>query len=134
MLIIIGSVQVAVQIEEEKQENEVSPDLMSDKGVSTAMESEAGKECIEMEEIGKSENSGMYCFTKVNIYKSCGKLSTLKVRYSQKKNVGSLIFQRCSEIIARISALACKMGQIKKIMEFYYIIWYIITNLHDNVP
>ena len=61
ILIIIGSVQVAVQIEEEKQENEVSPVLTSDKGVSTAMESEAGKEYIEMEEIGKIENSGMYC-------------------------------------------------------------------------
>jgi len=53
-----GSVQVAVQIEEEKQENEVSPDLMSDKDVSTAMESEPGKEYIEMEEIGKIQNSG----------------------------------------------------------------------------
>ena len=36
--------------------------------------------------------------------------------------------------IARISALASKMGQIKKIKAFYYIKWYIITNLHDNVP
>ena len=34
----------------------------------------------------------------------------------------------------RISALASKMGQIKKIKAFYYIKWYIITNLHDNVP
>ena len=57
----IDSVQVSVQIEEEKQENEVSPDLTSDKDVSTAMESEPGKEHIEMEEIGKLENSGMYC-------------------------------------------------------------------------
>ena len=36
--------------------------------------------------------------------------------------------------IARISALASKRGQIKKIKAFYYIKWYIITNLHDNVP
>ena len=28
--------------------------------------------------------------------------------------------------------LAFKMGQIKKIKAFYYIKWYIITNLHDN--
>ena len=48
-------------MEQEKQENEVSPVLMSDKGVSTAMELEPGKEYIEMEEIGKIENSGMYC-------------------------------------------------------------------------
>ena len=58
---IIGSVQVSVQIEEENQENEVSPDLTSDKDVTTAMELEPGKEYIEMEEIGKIENSGMYC-------------------------------------------------------------------------
>ena len=36
--------------------------------------------------------------------------------------------------IARISALASKMCQIKKIKSFDYINWYIITNLHDNVP
>ena len=58
---IIGSVQSSLQIEEEKQENEVSPVLTSDKDVSTAMESEPGKEYIEMEEIGKIENLGMYC-------------------------------------------------------------------------
>ena len=58
---IIGAVQVSVQIEEEKQENEVSPDLTLDKDVTTAMESEPGKEHIEMEEIGKLENWGMYC-------------------------------------------------------------------------
>ena len=57
---ILGSVQIAVQIEEEKQENEVSPDLMSDKDVSTVMKSEPGKEYIEMREIGKIENSGRY--------------------------------------------------------------------------
>ena len=58
---IIDSVQVSVQIEEEKQENEVSPVLTSDKGVSNTMESEPGKEYIEMEEIGKIDNSGTYC-------------------------------------------------------------------------
>ena len=39
--------------------------------------------------------------------------------------------------ISRISALAFKMGQIKKIKVFYCIKWYKITNLHDkhdNVP
>ena len=36
--------------------------------------------------------------------------------------------------IARISALASKMGQIKEIKSFDYIEWYIITNLHDDVP
>ena len=46
----------------------------------------------------------------------------------------SSIFQKCNEIIARISALEFKMGQMKKIKAFYYIKWYIITNLHDNVP
>ena len=35
--------------------------------------------------------------------------------------------------IARISALAFKMGEIKKIRALYYIKWYIINNLHDNV-
>ena len=45
-----------------------------------------------------------------------------------------LIFPKCNEIIARISALASKMGQIKKIKAFCYIKWYIITNLHNNVP
>ena len=36
--------------------------------------------------------------------------------------------------ISRISALAFKVGQIKKMKVFYYIKWYKITNLHDNVP
>ena len=35
---------------------------------------------------------------------------------------------------SRISALASKMGQIKKIMSLDYIKWYIIINLQDNVP
>ena len=89
ILIIVGSVQVSVQIEEEKQENEVLSILTPDKDVSIAMESEPGKEYIEMEEIGKIDNSGTYCLTKVNIYESCGKLSLIKVRYSQNKNVVS---------------------------------------------
>ena len=67
-------------MEQEKQENEVPPVLSSDNCVSTAMELEPGKEYIEMEEIGKIDNSGTYCLTKVNIYKSCSKLSLLKVR------------------------------------------------------
>ena len=36
--------------------------------------------------------------------------------------------------MVRISALASKIGQIKKIKALYYIKWYIITTLHDNVP
>jgi hypothetical protein len=43
-------------------------------------------------------------------------------------------FQKMQQNIARISALASKMGRIKKIKSFDYIKWYIITNLHDNVP
>ena len=35
---------------------------------------------------------------------------------------------------SRISALASKMGQIKKIKSFGYIKWHIIANLHDNEP
>ena len=45
-----------------------------------------------------------------------------------------LNFPKMQRNITRISALASKMGQIKKIKAFYYIKWYIITNLHDNVP
>ena len=36
--------------------------------------------------------------------------------------------------ISRNSALASKMGQIKKIKSFDYIKWYIFTHFHDNVP
>ena len=60
-LITIGFVQVSVQMEQEKQENEVSPVLASDKCLSTSIELEPGKEYIEMEEIGKIENLGRYC-------------------------------------------------------------------------
>ena len=44
------------------------------------------------------------------------------------------MFPKMQRNIARISALASKMGQIKKIKSFDYIKWDIITNLHDNVP
>jgi hypothetical protein len=44
------------------------------------------------------------------------------------------IFPKMQLNIARISALAPKMGQIKKIKAFYYIKWYIIINLHNYVP
>ena len=40
---------------------------------------------------------------------------------SQNKIVVSQIFQKTNEIIVRISALASKMGKIKKIKAHYYI-------------
>ena len=84
---------------------------MSDKGVSLAMESEPGKECIEMEEIGKLENSGMYCLTKVNML--CGNMSQLvfprttwKSGFLEIRFSGNPVFQkviaperRCSGIL-----------------------------------
>ena len=45
-----------------------------------------------------------------------------------------LNFPKIQRNIARISALASKMGQIKKVKALYYIKWYTITNLYDNVP
>ena len=51
-----------------------------------------------------------------------------------EQNCGVLNFPKMQRNIARISALASKMGQIEKIKAFYYIKWYIITNLHGNVP
>ena len=51
-----------------------------------------------------------------------------------EQNCGFLNFPKSNEIIARMSALASKMGQIKKIKALYYTKWCIITNLHDNVP
>ena len=44
------------------------------------------------------------------------------------------MFQKCNGIIARISALVFKIGQIKKIKAFYYTKWYKITNLRNNLP
>ena len=54
-------------------------------------------------------------FLKYNSYTLAPPGPRLKVRKSQNKNVVSWIFQKCSEVIARISALASKMGQIRKI-------------------
>ena len=51
-----------------------------------------------------------------------------------EQNCGVLNFQKEQRNIARISALDSKICQIKKIKSFDYIKWYIITNLHDNVP
>ena len=51
-----------------------------------------------------------------------------------EQKCGVLNFPKMQRNIARISALASKMGQIKKIKAFYYTKWYIIINLHDNVP
>ena len=51
-----------------------------------------------------------------------------------EQKCGVLNFPKMQRNIDRISALASKMSQIKKINAFYYIKWYILTNLHDNVP
>ena len=51
-----------------------------------------------------------------------------------EQNFGVINFQKSNKIVVSISALTFKMGQIKKIKVVYYIEWYIVTNLHDNVP
>ena len=58
----------------------------------------------------------------------------VKGQIISEQNCVSQIFQKSNEINVRISALASKMGQIKEIKALYYIKWYIITNLHDDVP
>ena len=61
-------------------------------------------------------------------------LGLLKGHLISEQNCGALNFPKMQRNISRISVLASKMGQIKKIESFDYIKWYIITNLHDNVP
>ena len=58
----------------------------------------------------------------------------VKGQIISEQNCVSQIFQKSNEINVRISALASKMGQIKEIKTLCYIKWYIITNLHDDVP
>ena len=54
ILIILGS-EVSVQMEQEDLENQISPASTSDKDV---LDSEPGKEWIQLKEVGKNENSG----------------------------------------------------------------------------
>ena len=58
ILIILGSVQVSVQMEQENPENEISPASTSDKDASIVSELEPEKEWIQLKEIGKNEKSG----------------------------------------------------------------------------
>ena len=53
ILIILGS-EVSVQIE---QEDPISPALTSDKDASVVLELEPGKEWIQLQDLGKNENS-----------------------------------------------------------------------------
>ena len=81
--------------------------------------------------IHKAENSPLSirnCQKEVNT-KSKGQL-ILKGNFG----VCLQIYQKTNKIFVRISSLESEMGQIKKIKALYYIKWYIITNLHDNVP
>ena len=52
----------------------------------------------------------------------------------QQSRFDVLNFPKKQQNYCKISALASKMGQIKKLKALYYIEWYLITNLHDNVP
>ena len=60
------------------------------------------------------------------------KKKDVKVRLSQNECMKSSIFQNSNWKIWRISALASKMGQIKKINALYYIKYPLITNLITN--
>ena len=59
-------------------------------------------------------------------------------RYVSKGQIISMwclkFSKNSTKLLLRIPTLASKMAQIKKTKAFYYITWYIITNLHDNVP
>ena len=56
-LIILGS-EISVQIEQEDLENQISPAATSDKDVPFVLDSEPGKEWIQLKEVGKNENLG----------------------------------------------------------------------------
>ena len=57
-----------------------------------------------------------------------------------EKNCDVFNFPKKQQIIVRISAQASEMGQSKKKQGLFITLngglskWYIITNLHDNVP
>ena len=57
ILIILGS-EVSVQMEQEDLENQISPASTSDKDVPFVLNSEPGKEWIQLKEVGKNENLG----------------------------------------------------------------------------
>ena len=57
ILIILGS-EVSVQMEQEDLENQISPASTSDKDVPFVLDSEPGKEWIQLQEVGKNENLG----------------------------------------------------------------------------
>ena len=56
-MIILGS-EVSVQMEQEDLENQISPASTSDKDVPFVLDSEPGKEWIQLKEVGKNENPG----------------------------------------------------------------------------
>ena len=55
---MISGYEVSVQMEQEDLENQISPASTSDKDVSFVLDSEPGKEWIQLKEVGKNENSG----------------------------------------------------------------------------
>ena len=57
ILIILGT-EVSVQMEQEDLENQISPASTSDKDVPFVLDSEPGKEWIQLKEVGKNENLG----------------------------------------------------------------------------
>ena len=57
ILIILGS-EVSIQMEQEDLEIQISPASKSEKGVPFVLDSEPGKEWIQLKEVGKNENSG----------------------------------------------------------------------------
>ena len=57
ILIILGS-EVSVQMEQEDLENQISPSSTSNKDVPFVLDSEPGKEWIQLKEVGKNENLG----------------------------------------------------------------------------
>ena len=57
ILIILGT-EVSVQMEQEDLENQISPASTSEKDVPFVLDSEPGKEWIQLKEVGKNENLG----------------------------------------------------------------------------
>ena len=51
-----------------------------------------------------------------------------------EQNCGVLNFPKKQRNYCKNSALAYKMGDFKNIKAPFYIKWYVITNLYDNVP